>query len=281
MLPGVGRIPSSLSAGQIRGMTTLITGATGKTGQRVARRLQTLDHDVRAVTRHSAPRFDWHDRTTWSEALDGCESAYLTFQPDLGLPGADEIIGAFAAQAVAAGCSRLVLLSGRGEEGAQRAEQAMMASGAEWTILRSAFFMQNFTEGAFADELAAGSLTMVEHTVAEPFVDADDIAAVAVAALLDKGYVGRVLELTGPQLLTFEEAAHAIGGPAVTYRSMPTEDYVAVLTAAGLPAADAAGLAYLFEEVLDGRNAYVTSDVETVLGRAARSIDDLGRGEQS
>ncbi|MER7606725.1 NAD(P)H-binding protein [Nocardioides sp. NPDC127503] len=262
-------------------MTTLITGATGKTGQRVAHRLQTLDHDVRAVTRHSTPRFDWHDQTTWAEAIDGCASAYLTFQPDLGLPGADEIIGAFAAQAVAAGCSRLVLLSGRGEDGAQRAEQAMMASGAEWTILRSAFFLQNFTEGAFADELAAGSLTMVEHTVAEPFVDADDIADVAVATLLDKEYVGRVLELTGPQLLTFEEAAHAIGGPTVTYRSMPTEDYVAVLTAAGLPAPDAAGLAYLFEEVLDGRNAYVTSDVEAVLGRAARSIDDLDRGEQS
>lgn len=262
-------------------MTTLITGATGKTGQRVARRLQTLDHDVRAVTRHSTPRFDWHDQTTWPEAIDGCTSAYLTFQPDLGLPGADEIIGAFAAQAVAAGCSRLVLLSGRGEDGAQRAEEAMMASGAEWTVLRSAFFMQNFTEGAFADELAAGSLTMVEHTAAEPFVDVADIAAVAVATLLDKNYVGRVLELTGPQLLTFEEAAHAIGGPTVAYHSMPTEDYIAVLTEAGLPAADAAGLAYLFEEVLDGRNAYVTRDVEAVLGRAARSIDDLDRGEQS
>jgi uncharacterized protein YbjT (DUF2867 family) len=262
-------------------MTTLITGATGKTGQRVARRLQTRDHDVRTVTRHSAPRFDWHDQTTWAEAIAGCESAYLTFQPDLGLPGADEIIGAFAAQAVAAGCSRLVLLSGRGEDGAQRAEQAMVSSGAEWTILRSAFFIQNFTEGAFADELAAGSLTMVEHTVAEPFVDADDIAAVAVATLLDKGYVGRVLELTGPHLLTFEEAAHAIGGPTVTYRSMPTEDYVEVLTAAGLPAADAAGLAYLFEEVLDGRNAYVTNDVEAALGRPARGIVDLDRGVRS
>ncbi|MFI5622772.1 NmrA family transcriptional regulator [Nocardioides sp. NPDC051685] len=262
-------------------MTTLITGATGKTGLRVAHRLQALDRDVRAVTRHSTPRFDWHDQTTWSEAVDGCASAYLTFQPDLGLPGADEIIGAFAAQAVAAGCSRLVLLSGRGEDGAQRAEQAMTASGAEWTILRSAFFLQNFTEGAFADELAAGSLSMVEHTVAEPFVDAADIADVAVAVLLDKEYVGRVLELTGPQLLTFEEAAHAIGGPAVAYQPVPTEDYIAVLTAAGLPAADAAGLAYLFEEVLDGRNAYVTGDVESVLGRAARSIDDLDRGEQS
>ncbi|MFD7075164.1 NAD(P)H-binding protein [Nocardioides sp. NPDC059952] len=262
-------------------MTTLITGATGKTGQRVAHRLQTLDHDVRAVTRHSIPRFDWHDRSTWAEAVDGCDSAYLTFQPDLGLPGADEIIGAFAAQAVAAGCTRLVLLSGRGEDGAQRAEQAMTASGAEWTILRSAFFLQNFTEGAFADELAAGSLTMVEHTVAEPFVDADDIAEVAVATLLDKGYVGRVLELTGPQLLTFEEAARAVGGPGVAYRSVPTEDYIAVLTEAGLPAADAAGLAYLFEEVLDGRNAYVTQDIETVLGRAARSIDGLAGGEQS
>ncbi|MER7560619.1 NAD(P)H-binding protein [Nocardioides sp. NPDC126508] len=261
-------------------MTTLITGATGKTGQRVARHLRSIDHDARAVTRHSTPRFDWHDRTTWAAAVAGCESAYLTFQPDLGLPGADEIVGAFAAQAVAAGCTRLVLLSGRGEEGAQRAEKALIDSGAEWTILRSAFFLQNFTEDAFADELAAGSLTMVEHTVSEPFVDADDIAAVAVAALLDGGYAGRVLELTGPQLLTFEEAARAIGGPAVAYRSVPTEDYIAVLTAAGLPAADAAGLAYLFEEVLDGRNAYVTSDVESVLGRPARSIDGLDRGEQ-
>ncbi|WP_328528247.1 NAD(P)H-binding protein [Nocardioides sp. NBC_00368] len=261
-------------------MTTLITGATGKTGQRVLRRLQALDHDVRGVTRHSTPRFDWHDRTTWTEAVAGCESAYLAFQPDLGLPGADEIIGAFAAEAVAAGCRRLVLLSGRGEEGAERAEKALIASGAEWTVLRSAFFLQNFTEGAFVDELAAGSLTMVEHTVAEPFIDVDDIAAVAVATLLDPGYAGRVLELTGPELLTFEEAARAVGGPTVAYRPVPTEDYIATLTAAGLPAADAAGLAYLFEEVLDGRNAYVTGDVEAVLGRAARSIDGLGRGEQ-
>ncbi|MBG6099528.1 NAD(P)H-binding protein [Nocardioides luteus] len=261
-------------------MTTLITGATGKTGQRVVHRLRALDHDVRGVTRHSTPRFDWHDRTTWAEAVAGCESAYLTFQPDLGLPDADEIIGAFAAEAVAAGCTRLVLLSGRGEDGAERAEKAMMASGADWTILRSAFFLQNFTEGVFTNELAAGSLTMVEHTAAEPFVDVDDIAAVAVAALLDPGYVGRVLDLTGPRLVTFEEAAQAIGGPTVTYRSVPTEDYIATLIAAGLPAADAAGLAYLFEEVLDGRNAYVTRDVESVLGRPARSVDDLHRGER-
>ena len=261
-------------------MTTLITGATGKTGQRVARRLQALDHDVRGVTRHSTPRFDWHDWTTWAETVAGCESAYLSFHPDLGLPGADEIIGAFAAQAVAAGCRRLVLLSGRGEEGAERAEKALIASGAEWTILRSAFFLQNFTEGAFSDELATGSLTMVEHDVAEPFVDVDDIAAVAVATLLDPGYVGRVLELTGPELVTFEEAARAIGGPAVTYHPVPTEDYIAILIATGFPAADAAGLAYLFEEVLDGRNAHVTGDVEAVLGRPARSINGLDRGEQ-
>src|SRR4051812_28730539 len=92
-------------------MTTLITGGTGKTGSRVAHRLNALHHSVRAVTRHSEPRFDWYDDSTWDGALTGCTSAYLTFQPDIGLPGADAVLGAFARRAVALGCTRLVLLS--------------------------------------------------------------------------------------------------------------------------------------------------------------------------
>ena len=127
-------------------MTTLITGGTGKTGRRVAHRLRALGRPVRAVSRHSEPRFDWLDDSTWQGALTGCTSAYLTFQPDIGLPGADTILGAFSRRAVALGCTRLVLLSGRGEDAARQAETAFIAAGAEWTILRSAFFFQNFTE---------------------------------------------------------------------------------------------------------------------------------------
>jgi len=256
-------------------MTTLITGGTGKTGSRVAQRLTALGHPFRAVTRHSEPRFDWPDASTWDGALAGCTSAYLTYQPDIGLPGADAALGAFARRAVTLGCTRLVLLSGRGEDAARQAEAAFIAAGAEWTILRSAFFFQNFTEAFWAEEIAAGSLTMVESAVGEPFIDADDIADVAVATLLDPSHIGRIHELTGPRLMTFRDVAHEIGtayGHPVAYRQLPVEDYVAALLSTGLPTETATGLAYLFDEVLDGRNAHVVPGFHDVLGRVARDF---------
>ena len=223
-------------------MTTLITGGTGKTGRRVAHRLRALGRPVRAVSRHSEPRFDWLDDSTWEGALTGCTSAYLTFQPDIGLPGADAILGAFSRRAVALGCTRLVLLSGRGEDAARQAETAFIAAGAEWTILRSAFFFQNFTEAFWAEEIAAGSLTMVESTVGEPFVDADDLAEVAVATLLDPVHIGRIHELTGPRLITFRDIAHEIGsasGRHVAYRQSGIGERLA--RAAGRHELDPAG----------------------------------------
>ena len=256
-------------------MTILITGGTGKTGSRVAHRLNALGHSVRPVSRHSEPRFDWQDDSTWEGTLGGCTSAYVTFQPDIGLPGADAVLGAFARQAVALGCTRLVLLSGRGEDGARQAEAAFIAAGAEWTILRSAFFFQNFTESFWAEEIAAGSLTMVENTVGEPFVDADDLADVAVATLLDPAHIGRIHELTGPRLITFRDIADEIGsafGRPVEHHQLPVEDYVAALTSTGLPQDVATGLASLFDEVLDGRNAHLESGVTDVLGREGRDF---------
>jgi uncharacterized protein YbjT (DUF2867 family) len=261
-------------------MTILITGGTGKTGSRVAHRLTELRQPVRAVSRHSEPRFDWYDDSTWERAITGCTSAYLTFQPDIGLPGADAILGAFSRRAVALGCTRLVLLSGRGEDSARRAESAFIAGGADWTILRSAFFFQNFTEAFWAEEIAGGSLTIVENSVGEPFVDADDLADVAVATLLDPVHVGRIHELTGPRLMTFRDVAHEIGsayGRTVTYRQLPVQDYVAELVSAGLPEEDATGLAYVFHEALDGRNAHLESGVHDVLGREARDFTDFVR----
>ena len=256
-------------------MTILITGGTGKTGSRVAHLLDARGQSVRAVTRHSDPRFDWDDESTWEAAIEGCTSAYVTFQPDIGLPGADAVLGAFARRAVGLGCTRLVLLSGRGEDAARQAEAAVIASGADWTILRSAFFFQNFTEAFWAEEIATGSLTMVEHSVGEPFVDAEDLAEVAVAALLDPAHVGRVHELTGPRLTTFREIAHTIGaacGRPVEYRELPLEDYVSALVSTGLPPDVAAGLAHVFDEVLDGRNAHLGSGVKDVLGREAKDF---------
>lgn len=256
-------------------MTILITGGTGKTGSRVTHRLILSGQRVRAVSRHSEPRFDWHDDSTWAEAVTGCTSAYLCFQPDLGLPGADAIVGAFTRRAVALGCTRLVLLSGRGEDGARRAEQAFLEAGADWTILRSAFLFQNISESFWTDEIASGSLTMVDSTVGEPFVDADDVADAAVAALLEPAHVGRIHELTGPRLITFANLVEEISratGRSVTYRPLPVDDYVAALVSVGLGEEDAVGLAYLFDEVLDGRNARLESGIKDLLGREPRDF---------
>jgi len=259
-------------------MTTLIIGGTGKTGRRVAQRLTTTGRPVRIGSRHATPAFDWTDQTSWPGALAGCDAAYVTFQPDLGLPGADAVVGAFARVAVAVGCRRLVLLSGRGEEGARRAEDALIASGADWTVVRSAFFVQNFTESFWAEELAQGSLTMVEHQAGEPFVDIDDLADVVVAALTSPGHTGVVHDLTGPRLVTFAEIADEVGsllGRSVEYAQLDPSAYVAALVGAGLPELDAEGLAFMFTDVLDGRNAHVTSAVRDVLGREPRDVSEV------
>jgi uncharacterized protein YbjT (DUF2867 family) len=128
--------------------TTLVLGGTGKTGRRVVRRLKAKGVPVRVGTPSATPPLDWTDQATWPAALDGVGSVYVTDYPDLSVAGAAAAVGAFAELAVASGARRLVLLSGRGEDGARRGEQALRASGADWTIVRSAFMAQNFDEAS-------------------------------------------------------------------------------------------------------------------------------------
>ena len=138
--------------------------------------------------------------------------------------------------------------------------------------------MQNFTESFFADEIAHGSLTMVEHSVGEPFIDAGDIADVAVSALLDTSHIGCVYELTGPALLTFGQVAQEISsatGRDVVYQELPVAAYVTELVAAGLAEEDASGLAHVFDEALDGRNAHLDDGVQSVLGREPRDFGEF------
>ena len=186
-------------------MTTLITGGTGKTGRRVAQRLTATGRTVKLGSRSGDVRFDWDDELTWAPALDGCASAYITFAPDLAFPGAADTVAAFAKTALDAGTTRLVLLSGRGEPGAQLAEQRLMESGADWTVVRCAFFAQNFSETFWADSVRAGELALPGNAL-EPIVDLEDVADVAAAALTDDRHLGEVYECTGPRLLGFDEA---------------------------------------------------------------------------
>lgn len=257
--------------------TTLVLGGTGKTGRRVAQRLTARGLPVRLGSRTGSPPFDWEDRRTWEPALQGMTQAYVSYYPDLAVPGAAATVAAFVALAAGSGVQRLVLLSGRGEEGAQAAEQAVQQCGAAWTILQATWFSQNFSEGGFLAMVQNGELTLPAGDVPEPFVDADDIADVAVAALTQDRHAGQVYELTGPRLLTFAQAAQEISqatGRTIRYEPVSLSRFTSALAEQGEPAEVVALLAYLFGEVLDGRNAHLADGVQRALGRAPRDFSD-------
>ncbi|WP_280236132.1 NmrA family NAD(P)-binding protein [Nocardia cyriacigeorgica] len=256
--------------------TTLVIGGTGKTGRRVAQRLTARGDAVRIGSRSGEPPFVWEDARTWEPALDGVGAVYLTYYPDLAFPGAAEDIEEFAALAVAKGARRLVLLSGRGEEGAVVSENKMKASGADWTVVRSSFFNQNFDEAFFLEPVLAGEIALPTGQAAEAFVDADDIADVAVAALTDPKHIGRTYELSGPRLLTFGDVADELSkatGRDIRYVPITKDEYRAALVQHGLPE----DFAELFENVLDGRNAHLVHGVEEALGRAPKDFADFAR----
>ncbi|WP_330232780.1 NmrA family transcriptional regulator [Nocardia sp. NBC_00508] len=255
----------------------LVTGGTGKTGSRVVARLQAAGHPVRVGSRAADIPFDWADRDTWAAALTGVHSAYVAYQPDLAVPGAPEVIRAFAAAAAHAGVCKLVLLSGRGEPEAVQCEQIVQESGLNWTIVRCSFFAQNFSEGAFTDYILAGEVALPNGHVPEPFVHADDIADVAVAALTSGGHDGEMYELTGPRAITFAEAVAEIGAATdrpIAFVPISRTDFVAGLTECGVPADTVSLLDYLFGAVLDGRNAKPADGVRRALGRDPKDFAD-------
>lgn len=258
----------------------LVLGGTGKTGRRVLERLQTRGLPTRLGSRGAEPPFDWENEATWAPALEGVSSAYVSYYPDLAAPGAVETVGAFARLAVERGVPRLVLLAGRGEEEAELAEQAVRDSGAELTIVRATWFAQNFSEDYMRDAVLAGEVALPAGNTPEPFVDADDIADVAVAALTEDGHVGQLYEVTGPRLLTFAEAVAEIGeaaGREIRYVPVSQEEFAAAAVDQGVPAEFIELLAYLFGEVLDGRNAHVTDGVQRALGRPPKDFRDFAR----
>jgi uncharacterized protein YbjT (DUF2867 family) len=258
--------------------TILVLGGTGKTGRRVVHRLQARDVPVRVGSRSGAPPFDWEDRSTWTPALDGVGAVYVSYYPDLAVPGAPEATAEFAEHALERGVRRLVLLSGRGEAEAQRSEAAIQASGAEWTIVRCSWFNQNFSESFFLEPVLAGAVALPAGDVPEPFVDAGDIADVAAAALTDDRHVGELYELTGPRMLTFAEAVAEIGrasGRELAYDAIPMDAFAADLAQQGQPADIVEFMQYLFGEVLDGRNAYVTDGVQRAIGREPTDFADF------
>lgn len=258
----------------------LVIGATGKTGRRIVQRLSEKGQAVRKGSRKSDPPFDWGDQSTWGAALDGVTAAYISYAPDIAIPGATDTVRALVERAVERGVRRLVLLTGRGEEEAQAAEGIIQRPDIEWTVVRCSWFCQNFSEGEFLDMVLAGEITLPAGEIGEPFVDADDIADVAVAALTEDGHTGQVYELTGPRLLTFAEAVQEIAeatGRNIRYIQIPHAAFAAGIAESGTPDDIAWLLDYLFSTVLDGRNAYVCDGVQRALGREPRDFSAYAR----
>jgi uncharacterized protein YbjT (DUF2867 family) len=254
--------------------TFAVIGATGKTGRRVAAQLEAGGHTVRRLARGTSPRFDWAQPEAWTQALHGVDRMYVTYVPDLAAPGSDIAITRLVEVAREAGVQRIVLLSGRGEEGAQRCEQIVLDSDIPSTIVSAGWFTQNFTEGALSDALETGVLALAAGDVREPFIDVDDIAAVVTEILTTDGHAGRRYEVTGPESLTLAEVAALlteITGRDVQYVPMGFDDFHAAVAAEAGPET-ATLLTELCREVFDGRNENATDGVRQVLGREPRDV---------
>lgn len=259
---------------------TLVLGGTGTTGRRVAERLKARGVRTRVGSRSGKPPFDWDDQNTWEPALENVRAAYITYYPDLAIPGAADAIREFTQMAVWLGVRRLVLLSGRGEEEAQLCEKVVQSFDADWTIVRSSWFSQSFSETFLREPVLGGEVALPVGDVREPFIDADDIADVAVAALTEDGHDGQIYEVTGPRLLTFADAVHEIATATkrdVRYVEVPLEAFESALADQGLPVDAVQLMTYLFTTVMDGRNEHLTDGVQRALGRSPRDFGDFAR----
>ncbi|MFY0625779.1 MAG: NmrA family NAD(P)-binding protein [Reichenbachiella sp.] len=261
----------------------LIIGGTGKTGRKVVEKLQNLGQNVRVGSRNAEPAFDWENDATWDACLEGINQVYITFQPDLAVPGALTKIELFITKAKNAGVKKVVLLSGKGEREAELCEQVVANSGLDYTIVRASWFMQNFSESFFMDSILAGHAALPKPEAKVPFVHTDDIADVVVAALLDSNHNTQTYELTGPNVLTFEEVMNIIAqasGRKIQFTPIALSAYIDLLKSHNVPDEYVWLINYLFSHVLDAKgNDQISNDIEKVLGR--KPMDFIQYAEQT
>ena len=259
--------------------TILVIGSTGKIGRHVVAGLRDHGATVKAASRRGPVHFDWHDEATWSQAVDGSDAVYLVDSQD-----ADQIplLRRFGALAAHRGVRSLVYLSARAAESANPAlderEQPVKDAGTEWTILRPSWFNQNFSEApGFVRQLRAGELRLPAGQGRQPFIDARDIAEVAVAALTQQGHHGRSYDLSGPESIGFTEAVECIAravGRELRYRAVDPEQF-ASRPPAGVDAEVAKSYTRLMAEIAAGRTALLSDGVEQALGRQPRRFGDF------
>ena len=253
---------------------TLVIGSSGKTGSRIVQRLAKAGRAVRLGSRSANTPFEWNDPSNWRAVLEGVKQVYIAYYPDLAVAEAPGHITQLMEACKAAGVEKVVLLSGRGEANAQVCEQIVRDSGLRYTLLRAGWFNQNFDEGHFLGSVLAGVIALPIGQSVEPFVDCDDIADVAFAALTDEKHDGELYELTGPDLLKMDQVAKILSeaaGYEVRYVPISFEEHEAELTRHMGPEF-AKFLTELMREVMDGRNEWLGDGVQRALGREPKSF---------
>ena len=256
----------------------LVIGGTGKTGRKVVDKLSKMGHNVRVGSRSASPLFDWDHPETWSEAMQGMDKVYITFQPDLAVPGALDAIETLVKKAKKCQLKKLVLLSGKGEREAELCEQVVIHSGIDYTIVRASWFNQNFSESFFLDPILEGFVALPQAEVKVPYVDTDDIADVVVETLIDEKHNGEIYQLTGPRLLTFKEVINEIAVASersISFTPIALPAYTNVMKQQGVPSDVIWLIEYLFSEVLGNPdNSEITNDIEKVLGRKPKDFNE-------
>ena len=258
----------------------LVLGATGKTGRRVVAQLEARGVKPRLGSRRATLPFDWEDCSTWEAPLEGVGAVYLALASELAGPGSAERIEKFARFASSHGVERVVLICGRGEEDALEWEATIAEYFGRWTVVRASWFNQNFSEGIFLNMVRRGYIELPAGAVPEPFVDVEDIAAVATAALLGDGHDQQIYEVTGPRLLTFADIALELTrcmGRTIEFRDVPLDLYCERFADSGAVPEEVAVMRHLFGTVLDGRNAHLGDGVERALGRVPRDFSQFAR----
>ncbi|PIA77674.1 NmrA family transcriptional regulator [Gaetbulibacter sp. 4G1] len=254
----------------------LVIGGTGKTGRRVVEQLQNKGIEPRVGSRSATPSFDWDNKDTWVEALNGIEKMYVTYYPDLAVPGAKEAIQSLTYLAKELGVKKMVLLSGKGETEAEACEKIVIDSGMNYTIVRASWFNQNWSESFFLEPILSGEVALPMSDVLIPFVDANDIAEVAATVLLDDSYNGEIIEVTGPELITFKDIVDIISktsNRSLNFYDITLEQYIDGMKQMQIPNDVVWLIEYLFSHVLTNpKNQLVVNDIERVLGRKAKTF---------
>ena len=256
----------------------LVTAPNSKTGKQVVKLLKRENIPFRAASRSTSVPFDWENEKTWASAISGAHAVYVVIPPNLAFADMPQRLKAFLTYCEAVRVRRIILLSGRGEDEAAKIEEVALSNAIPTTVLRASWFAQNFSEGYFVEGVVNGQLAIPSKLVREPFIDTRDIAKAVVFALKDKSSNNYVFELTGPELLSFEDVAKKFTkhlDQSVTYVYMPIEDYINQLLQFGVSTDEIDLTRFLFGELLDGRNAYTTSDLSLLLGEQGTSFEQF------